>query len=166
MTQRYFMIIVLSMPAGLGAGLYLYAYSLAGPLGRAVLTVGATRLAPRLRDEVTALFWIGRHAAARQRGVSAVFEGLPGAEGATEAGLQVPAQVSAYQAAADEDARILAGFDTIVRDLEKTPAWLDAFHENTAANPVYRAWVLERTGELDRVALAKLLAEGRELAHA
>jgi hypothetical protein len=171
MPQSYFVLTLSGFGFILAAGAYAYAFSLAGPTGRRVLLLGA----PRLVEELISLFWRGRHVAPRQRGVSPVFAGVAGAEGATVAGLQVPEEVSAYQAAADEEARILAGFERIVSDLndpagseteEDSPGWFASFHEETASLPVYRAWVLERTGELPVEELNRVIAAGRELAPA
>lgn len=166
MTNSRFVFTLCCMAAVAGAGLYAYAYSLGGPLARAVLTAGMTRLVPLVRAELVALFWRGQHVASRTPAVSPVFADVPGAEGATEAGLRIPSEVSEVQASADEEARILAGFDRMVRDLERRPAWLEAFHEETAASPVYRSWVLETTAGLSRDQIRRAIAEGRELVHA
>jgi hypothetical protein len=171
MAQRYFMLTLSTLPVLLSAGLYAYAYSLGGRRARLVLSLGIPEI-PHLVGDFFWLFWRGRHAASRQPRPSSVFAGVAGAEGATEAGLRVPATVSAYQAAADEEARILAGFDRIVADLsdpagsgtgEHPAGWFASFHEETAASPVYRAWVLETTGEMRLDELSRRLAEGREL---
>lgn len=129
MTQRYFTIFLCAMAAGLGAGLYLYAFSLAGPGGRAVLSGGLSRIWPDLRGDFTALWRRGIHAGRPGEHVGVTERSTPlRAAEAFQPGPPTLRVDHPTEAALDAEAlAILGRYDEWVASWRRIPPYIEQF---------------------------------------